>query len=315
MDPPRRPERSLRRGRAGDRGLSHARRPLRAPPRVRLRSALPRARRASNALRGRGEERRPSDPVPPRRADLELPVPNDHRRPVGSRPTGRTRPVRLRPVGQAHRPRVLHVRPPRRLDHVVRRTAGPQRADARRARLGRADRPAVRRRASRTGGPADRAEHVRLRRLGPVADAGVPAVARLRRARRARAPGGVRSPGRHPDRAPARGSGGVRRALPHTGVEDRRGDVPTARPGGRRRPRSRGAAPGPREPRRVGQAGLGVLRRRGPGVHRRYRRGRWRRSIPTSGEPEIVAGAAHFLQEDRGGALTRRIRRFLAETR
>jgi haloalkane dehalogenase len=37
--------------------------------------------------------------------------------------------------------------------------------------------------------------------------------------------------------------------------------------------------------------------------------------IPTAGEPEIVAGAAHFLQEDRGDVLAERIRRFLAEAR
>jgi haloalkane dehalogenase len=36
--------------------------------------------------------------------------------------------------------------------------------------------------------------------------------------------------------------------------------------------------------------------------------------IPGAGEPEIVAGAGHFLQEDQGLLIGRRIRRFLAES-
>jgi haloalkane dehalogenase len=38
------------------------------------------------------------------------------------------------------------------------------------------------------------------------------------------------------------------------------------------------------------------------------------RMIPTAGEPEIIAGAAHFLQEDRGEAVAERIARFLDES-
>jgi haloalkane dehalogenase len=38
------------------------------------------------------------------------------------------------------------------------------------------------------------------------------------------------------------------------------------------------------------------------------------RMIPTAGEPEILTGAAHFLQEDRGEAVAERVARFLAET-
>jgi haloalkane dehalogenase len=37
------------------------------------------------------------------------------------------------------------------------------------------------------------------------------------------------------------------------------------------------------------------------------------RLLPTAGEPELVAGASHFLQEDRGGELAERIDRFLDE--
>jgi haloalkane dehalogenase len=38
------------------------------------------------------------------------------------------------------------------------------------------------------------------------------------------------------------------------------------------------------------------------------------RMIPTAGEPEILTGAAHFLQEDRGEAVAERIARFLDES-
>jgi haloalkane dehalogenase len=36
--------------------------------------------------------------------------------------------------------------------------------------------------------------------------------------------------------------------------------------------------------------------------------------IPGAGEPEIVAGAGHFLQEDQGELIGRRIARFVAST-
>ena len=36
--------------------------------------------------------------------------------------------------------------------------------------------------------------------------------------------------------------------------------------------------------------------------------------IPTAGEPEILPGAAHFLQEDRGEDIAHRIERFLDQT-
>jgi haloalkane dehalogenase len=38
------------------------------------------------------------------------------------------------------------------------------------------------------------------------------------------------------------------------------------------------------------------------------------RLIPTAGEPELLDGAAHFLQEDRGEAIAERIVRFLDES-
>lgn len=36
--------------------------------------------------------------------------------------------------------------------------------------------------------------------------------------------------------------------------------------------------------------------------------------IPTAGLPELLEGAAHFLQEDRGEDIARRVVRFLDET-
>ena len=89
--------------------------------RLSLRLALARDRHRADALRGRGPGR-PGAPAA-RRADVVVPLAQDH--PAAPGPRDRARPDRLRPLRQARGHRLVLVRPPRRLDRAARRGARP----------------------------------------------------------------------------------------------------------------------------------------------------------------------------------------------
>ena len=278
--------------------VPHAGRALRGPAGLHLRAALRRGRRPAPAPPRRGQGSTVA--LLPRRAELELPVPAHARRPGGERSPGRVPgPRRLRPLRQAHRPALVHVRPPRRDGQPPPRRARPARRHGRRPGLGRSDRPALGRRARRPRRAAGRAEHRPLHRTGQQ---GLHGLARLRRAH-PRPAHRADHPGRHDDRAAARDRRGLRRALSHAREQGGRAALPAARaadPGRRRRGRDGRRA---RRARRLGQAGARRLLRQRPGVPLPAAGEQFTALLPTAGEQVRIEGAAHFLQEDRGAEI------------
>ena len=142
--------------RTHDGRAAHARRPLRRPARLPVRAALRRdPRRRGRAAAGppprRGRPGRAGGAPPPRRADLELPLPPHDPGAGRRRPArGGARPRGLRALGQAGQAHRLHLRPPRQLAVVPRvRRPRPAGHHPRLPGLGRAARPAARRRPAR----------------------------------------------------------------------------------------------------------------------------------------------------------------------
>ena len=257
-----------------DPGGKHAAGGARRTARLPLRAALPRGRGPEPRAHRRG--RRRARGVPPRRAHLVVPVaqgdPARARRRLslpGARPRG------LRALGQAHRHRLLQLRPPHRACGHAAGGPRPARRDRRGARLGRDHRPAPGGGAARArrapGDPRHRAVH-----RAPAHDRRVDRIPRLRRAHRGPARRHARA--RRLQERPRRGGHrGLRRALPRRRVQGRRARVPAddpAQPRGARRHRraagAGGAARGPpphadavgRLGRRAAAVGSRALRRR-----------------------------------------------------
>ena len=108
------------------------------------------------------------------------------------------------------------------------------------------------------------------------------------------------------DRAARRGRRRLRRAVPRPGVQGGRAGVPAAHPAGARRAGRRGRAA---HARRRCASCSGRRSCCGPtatrSCRRRPARRSPRRSAPTA--PELIPGASHFLQEDQGELIGRRI--------
>ena len=181
--------------------------------------------------------------------------------------------------------------------------------DGRRPGLGRADRAAARGRAAGSRRAARDPEH--RDRRGPRAVGGVAALPRVR------APGRHRPRPRaaHPDlvrhRARRRGGRGLQRAVPDAGVEGRRARVPGARPDRDRPSERREDARGARRARAAGSARRSSSSPTPTRSSRRSPPSAWRRGSPAPARPRSIAGAGHFLQEEKGEEIAERIVRFL----
>ena len=287
-------------------GLPHARRAVRRVARLPVRAALRRPGRPADALPRRG--RRRSGALPPRRADLVVPVSEDDPRAGGGGPGGRARLLRLRPLGQADRRRVVHVRPALRVDRAAGRGARPARADGGRPGLGRADRAAARGRAARSGCAARDPEHGRRRR--PSAERDVASVPRGRAGGRRGLPARPADPDRCRARTRRRRRRGVRSTVPGTGVEGGRARVPGAGADRAGASEHRAADGDPGGAGLVGEAGARPVRRLRPDLRPEVAEAiaKW---IPGALPAELVEHAGHFVQEDAGEEVAARIVEFL----
>src|SRR3954471_22855248 len=118
------------------------------PTRLPLREPVPRGRRRPPRVPRRRRPGGAARVVDARRADVVVPLaPRNAARARRGLPLHRARPRGLRALRQARADRVVHLRPPRRAHGGAARAPRPARPHDGRARLGRADRAAARRRA------------------------------------------------------------------------------------------------------------------------------------------------------------------------
>ena len=269
---------------------------------------LRRAGRPAHAL----PRRRLGHAGPPaaRRADLVVPLPQDHSRAHPVRTRDRPRLLRLRPLRQAAPARGLLVRLPRGLDRPARGGARPARPHRRRPGLGRADRPPPRRRAP---GPRCAArDHEHRYRRRPASVRGVAPLPRLRpprrhgpHSRKARPHLGSATDGR-------RGRGGLQRAVAGARVESGHPRLPRSGPDLARAPRHTGAPGRARDSSAAGRSPRSCSSRDSDPIFSPRVAERIAEHIPGALEPEIVEGAGHFLQEDKGAEIGRRIAAFVS---
>jgi len=243
-----------------------------------------------------------------------LPLP-DHDPGAGGRGAAlrRAGPGGLRALRQARRAQRLQLRPPRRVDAPdAVRPARAGRRDPGGPGLGRPRRPASGRRAPRPLRPGRGGQH-RPTHRGPAADRRLPGLAEVL-AGVAGVPGGPDRQRWLHHRAGAGGRRGLRRALPRRQLHRRGPRLPGARADPPGRPRRAGQQGGVGDPQRLGAAAADrLLRRRS---HHPGRRGHLPTHRPgAQGQPHTtIAGAGHFLQEDKGPELARVVADFVAAT-
>ena len=115
------------------------------------------------------------------------------------------------------------------------------------------------------------------------------------------------------ERARRRGRRRLQRAVPDARVEGGRARIPRARSDGAGPPLRREDARGARRYLTLGASGARPLLRLRPDLLPAAAK-RMAARIPGAGPAEIVSGAGHFLQEEKGEEIAERIVRFLAET-